>query len=371
MLTSPFYDSSSFSDWFGLVIEQPRKSCLFLGLHQKLCSLRLYYRSSLNTHQTCKATILSPPQFRPLNKPFWSQAIPSPSHAAMGHAARNAWRQSKTFRDSMTSTTSTTSLHSIEEENEDNCARSDASLDSEDGECGCSSGESDNEEEAGSPLRSPRSLSPVRSPCSVSEHSFRRHGYTREASAVASLAAVVKADADRGDEAACDIVKKTLLDQLDAGGGLDAFLALMQPFTDSADDEPLPPIDDMKNSPPRSPRVSPTVCRAGAKLSSPYEYHQEPVLPSPSSCASPDGQPCEEKGAQLATICVLQEDGGPADDTAGGRTPPVRSHADMGPQAHGPARAAERPRAQPRGASIEVASAQALRIADVLTGGGP
>jgi hypothetical protein len=42
----------------------------------------------------------------------------------------------------------------------------------------------------------------------------------------------------------------------------------------------------------------------------------------------------------------------------------------MGPQAHGPARAAERPRAQPRGASIEVASAQALRIADVLTGGG-
>ena len=76
---------------------------------------------------------------------------------------------------------------------------------------------------------------------------------------------------------------------------------------------------------------------------------------------------------QAPAVCVLQaaEDGGPADDTAGGRTPPVRSHADMGPQAHGPARAAERPRAQPRGASIEVASAQALRIADVLTGGGP
>ena len=81
MLTSPFYDSSSFSDWFGLVIEQPRKSCLFLGLHQKLCSLRLYYRSSLNTHQTCKATILSPP---PSKQAFLVPGHPKPESRSDG-----------------------------------------------------------------------------------------------------------------------------------------------------------------------------------------------------------------------------------------------------------------------------------------------
>ena len=199
------------------------------------------------------------------------------------------------FRLSMESTTSATSLHSIEEEGEDDY-RTGFSFDSEDSECGgCSDSDDDDETQAGTPLRSPRSLSPVRSPCSVSGQSVRHLGNTREASAVTSLVAVVKADAGRGDEAACDVVKKTLLNQLEDGGGLDAFLALMQPFCDGEGDEPLPSVDDMKNSPRRSPGV-PRI--AGEKLSSPYEDHQEPVLPSISSCASRDG------GCSCATACA-------------------------------------------------------------------
>ena len=175
--------------------------------------------------------------------------------------------------------TSTTSLHSIGEENEDRTDEDMFISDGEDNDCGCS--DSDDEDggiQAGSPPRLP---------LSVRGHSSRHHGGACEHSTVASLAAVVRADARRGDEAACDIAKKTLLNQLEDGGGLDAFLALMQPFTmDSGDDEmSLPSIDGTKNSPPQSPmrhpRVPPTpsheVRGAGAKLSSLYEDHYESV----------------------------------------------------------------------------------------------
>ena len=194
-----------------------------------------------------------------------------------------AWRQNKAFRGSMQSTTSTvSSLPSIDEDNEVRAAfLLEQELTDGEGDSGTESDEDDSWMLAGSPVRSQpgspvRSQpgSPVRSPRSMGGRCAPCTDQALAASCetVLSLHAVVQSDADRGDEAACDVAKKALSSQLEEPDSLSLFLSLMQPFVeDSVDDEQLPPIEVVKNSttPDPAARMARHVVRsAGEKLSS-------------------------------------------------------------------------------------------------------
>jgi hypothetical protein len=197
-----------------------------------------------------------------------------------------AWRQNKAFRGSMQSTTSTmSSLPSIDEDNEVRAAfLLEQELTDGEGDSGTESDEDDDSwmlagspvrsqpgspvrSQPGSPVRSPRSMGGRCAPCTDQALMGASSCAT-----VLSLHAIVQSDADRGDEAACDVAKKALSTQLEEPDSLSLFLALMQPFVeDSVDDEQLPPIEVVKNSPTPVPaaRMPRHVVRsAGEKLSS-------------------------------------------------------------------------------------------------------
>ena len=175
----------------------------------------------------------------------------------------------------MQSTTSTvSSLPSIDEDNEVRAAfLLEQELTDGEGDSGTESDEDDSWMLAGSPVRS-QPGSPVRSPRSMGGRCAPCTDQALAASCetVLSLHAVVQSDADRGDEAACDVAKKALSSQLEEPDSLSLFLSVMQPFVeDSVDDEQLPPIEVVKNSttPDPAARMARHVLRsAGEKLSS-------------------------------------------------------------------------------------------------------
>ena len=106
----------------------------------------------------------------------------------------------------------------------------------------------------------------------------------------------MQSDADRGDEAACDVTKKALLSQLEGPDSLSVFLALMQPFVDdSLHHEPLPSIEVMKESPTSSP--APRMLQRHevrsdrAKISSHWLADQvQEQVPRAAPCAALDGE---------------------------------------------------------------------------------
>ena len=226
-------------------------------------------------------------------------------------AWRLAWRQNNA-QGSMRSMTSTvSSMPSIDEDNE---ARAAFLLEQDSGEGSGTDSDDDSGMLAGSPVRSQPSSpvrsqpgspvrsqpgSPVRSPRSMGGRLAPCDQALEGASSCAtvlSLQAIVQSDADRGDEAACDVTKKALLSQLEGPDSLSVFLALMQPFVDdSLHHEPLPSIEVMKESPTSSP--APRMLQRHevrsdrAKISSHWLADQvQEQVPRAAPCAALDGE---------------------------------------------------------------------------------